>query len=715
MKITVITLVLLFLSVQFVSAQQPSKADLEKMMQQAQDQMKKYSGDTTLNKVMKNMQDQQKQVSNGMKNQSANNNAANTLDPSDYSNVDNWKFPAKNTALLSSLPKKVLTKPELVSFLNDIYTELSKKLSSGISSSVQSITAKYNNDGNKMGDAAVAGWYTNYREESLLLIVKAAANNPDNGLLLNNCAAILNMSGIEQKAIPILKYVLQSYPGSGMVLNNIGQAYAGLGETDTAMVYFGRCLKAEPENPEANNTAGQIEATKGNTQKAIEYFEQSIKSAYNKPAALKLRKIKKDTKLVPLVRPRVKIPEYFNLFKYQLPEQCTSTENAEVADAEHTAFREMISKEIDKYGKKVGELSQRKLSTANKVIQSKGAGRLLNKGEFMSQPYYELCGIMSRDFLHDYLEEVDELGRTVTPKFVKEKQALEDEYQQKYKIMMDDFGKRCPDGEGSNGSNCPSEQEVCNAQNTLANSYLPKFAAITKDWQEKNKLVYQKYFDDMAYWTYLVDHPVGDDEFRLFFCERVLEYLTRMAGICVTNVIMPCHSTPTTAKKDANEIKEEECPLDIEIPFIVGKFELSCDKFSFKAGEGAVFGYEKNFKTHQSTVSVGIGLKGESEFKLGPLKGGVSRGVSETIFITFDGNNGFSDAGLKFDAKISGGVEGEVGEGVKGKKDILKQETGIGYTVGICSGWNFKEGPFKGMIGPAPEVPLNKNVKIYNP
>jgi len=31
------------------------------------------------------------------------------------------------------------------------------------------------------------------------------------------------------------------------------------------------------------------------------------------------------------------------------------------------------------------------------------------------------------------------------------------------------------------------------------------------------------------------------------------------------------------------------------------------------------------------------------------------------------------------------------------------------------SGWNFNEGPFKGMIGLAPEVPLNKNVKIYKP
>ncbi|MEO7293922.1 MAG: hypothetical protein ABIW34_12510, partial [Ginsengibacter sp.] len=216
--------------VQFVLAQ-PTQAEIDKMLKQAQEMMKKYGKDSTVNKAMKDAQNKQKEITDASKNQEENNNSStnttNTLDPGDYANVDNWKFPAKNIALLSSLPKKVFTKAELVSFLNDVYSQLSKKLPGGISSSVQSIAAKYNNDGKKMGDAAVTGWYTDYREEALLLIIKAAINNPDDGLLLNNCAALLNMSGIEQKAIPILKYILQYYPGSSMVLNNLGQSYAG--------------------------------------------------------------------------------------------------------------------------------------------------------------------------------------------------------------------------------------------------------------------------------------------------------------------------------------------------------------------------------------------------------------------------------------------------------------------------------------------------------
>ena len=681
---------LLSFSAQFISAQ-PTQAEIDKMMKQAEEMMKKYGKDSTVNKAMKD----------AMKNQPANNNSVANgslyADPGDYGNVDNWKFPAKNIALLSSLPKKIFTKAELVSFLNDVYAQLSKKLPDGISSSVQSIAAKYNNDGNKMAAAAVAGWYTDYREESLLLIIKAAINNPDDELLLNNCAAILNMSGIEQKAIPILKYILQSYPGSSMVLNNLGQAYAGLGDTDTAMVYLGRCIKIEPENSEANNTAGQIEATKGNKEKAIEYFEKSIKSAYTKTAALKLRKIKKDSKIVPLVRPRVKIPEYFNLFKYQLPEQCTSVENAAVAKAEHAAFYEMIIKQAQMYGGKIAPLVQKQ------ALQSmKPTGRKLKKDEFMAHPFYELCGIMARDILSDYQKEMSDFnsGGRVFKKYFSDMSSLENEYQSTLKIINDGFterGKGC--GEGKPNHNCPSDEERCTAYNNLANQYLPKFAALTEDWQRKNILVHQKYFDELVYWHYLSLHPGDNDVFLLTYYGFILEYLHTMGRICKTKIIEPCKFTPAIkTSKDSNAINEMDCPLEIEIPFLVGKFELNCEKFSFKAGEGVVFGYEKNFKTHQSTVSVGIGLKLELEAKVGPAKAGVSTSVGETLFITFDGENKFSDGGLKFDAKASAGLEAEAGKAVKGKKDIAKEETGVGYTLGINSGWNFNEGPFKGMI-----------------
>lgn len=699
MKRIFITLLTFSFSVQFVLAQHPSQAEVDKIMKQAQERLKQNGNDTGMNNLLKNLQDQQKRVKDAMKNSPANNNKAinATLyaDPGDYGNVDNWKFPAKNIALLASLPKKIFTKAELVSFLNDIYSQLSKKLPAGISSSVQSITAKYNNDGNKMGDAAVVGWYTNYREESLLLIIKAAVNSPDNGLLLNNCAAILEMGGIEQKAIPVLKYILQSYPGSSMVLNNLGQAYAGLGETDTAMVYLGRCIKIEPENPEANNTAGQIEATKGNKEKAISYFEQSIKGAYNKPAELKLRTIKKGSNIASFVRPRVKLPEYFNQFKYKLPSQCTSTDNAAVAGAEHVAFRKMVLSQKEAY--------MRKLAEEQKNYQTVPPLRIFRKDEFAAQPFHEFCGIMFRDIVPEFVDALSELSNVTDKKYYVDYAALENEYKGKLKLINEEFDKRADKccQEGKVLGCCPTPEEKCKAYNELANQYLSRFAFLTEDWQKKNLLVYNKYFDESMYWGYLSLHPLGDEYFKLqCFYPIVTWYLETLYKVGTTKIIEPCDFELTSVNKDSNAIKDYDCPIDVELGVGPADIQLNCEKFSFSAGEGVIFGFEKNFKTKQSTVSIGIGVKMDLGVKAGPLGAGVGVNATESVFITFDGNNGIADVGLKNEAGLSAGATG-----------VGKKEVSIGSTFGINSGCNFNEGPFKG----APEVPLNKNVKIYKP
>lgn len=678
---TKIVLILSSLFVSFLPAAAQTQAEIDKMVKDAQALAKKYTTDTTLKKTISDLQ----------KNNAGTTSSLYASDPGSYGNVDNWKFPPKNTALLAALPKKTFTKAELVTFLNDIYSQISKKLTTGVAASVQAIAAKYNNDGNAMGDAAITGWYSNYLEEGLLLIIKASINNPDNKLLLNNCAALLNMGGIEHKAIPILKYLLQSYPENSVVLNNLGQAYAGLGETDTAMLYLGRCIRSEPEHPEACNTAGQIEATKGNKEKAIEYFEKSIKGAYNKTAGLKLRKLKPGTKLTGLIRPKVKLPEYFNLFKYQLPAQCTSVENAVMAEAEHDAFRKMIDKQSKAYGARIAELEQKLQQKVMGLMSTNGAGSVLRKDEFMAHPFYEMCNIMARDVLSEYQKELSDLNTRVKKNCDEALGLLENEYQDRYKTMMK--------------ANFNTSEESCAAQNALANSFLPKFAAVTEDYQKKVVLHFRKYFDELAYWHYLSLNPTGADNFKMTYYMFIEHYLVAMGSVAWTKIIKPCNFNSITLTYESNAIKEFECPLEIEIPFIIGKFALDCDKISFSAGEGAVFGYEKNFKTKQSTLSVGIGAKLElGKLSVGPVEAGLSAGVGETLFITFDGENKVADAGLKFGAKLSGGVEVKgqkeltPGKSIEVKKDLGSKEVSVGYSFGISSGFNFNEGPFKGKL-----------------
>src|SRR5450759_4322922 len=274
---------------------------------------------------------------------------------------------------------------------------------------------------------------------------------------------------------------------------------------------------------------------------------------------------------------------------------------------------------------------------------------------------------------------------------------LDKEYNTKYDLLW----KSIRDREKASSYGIP-DGEKCKAYNDLANQYLPKYAMLMEDWQKKNLLHYNKYFDELIYWGYLNLHPDSEDYFRDFFYTEVAYYLEMLVTVGRTKIIEPyCDFTPTIATIDSNAIKEMDCPLNIEIPFGFGNAELNCEKFSIKAGEGAVFGYEKNFKTHQSTVSVGIGLILELEAKVGPLKAGVSAEATETAFITLDGDNKFSDGGLKNEAKVSAGATG-----------VGKKEVSVGSTLGIHSGYNFD---IPALLKEAPEVPLNKNVKIYKP
>lgn len=682
-------------SVQFVFAQ-PTQAEINKMMKDAQALIKKYGGDSTVKNAMKNQQGNNKGVTNSLY----------SADPSSYGNVDNWKFPAKNTTLLASLPKKIFTKTELVGFLNDLYIQLSKKLPASVVSSVQAMAANYKNDGNKMGDVAMMGWYSSHPEESILLIVKAAAVNPDNEVLLNNCAALLNLGGIEQKAIPILKYVLQSYPDNSMLLNNLGQAYAGLGELDTAMVYLMRCMKITPEHAEACGTAGFIEESKGHTEKAVEYFEKSIKNGFSKTVYLKLRKLKKGRSIANLIRPRIKLPEYFNQFKYDLPPQCLSTSNAAIAEAEHNAFRKMITQQLQKYGAMYAELAQKKMEKGMKIMNANGTGRILSENEFMAQPYYELCNIMASEVLNEYKKEMDEFHSKILKQYNSDLKVIDTKYKAELKTLKEGFQKREAEccGEGKSSSCCPTDAEKCEAYNNLANTWLPQFAYITEELQKKVKLIFRTYFDELVYWHYLSLNPVSNDDFRMQYYYFIQQYLNTMGALCQTKIIKPCIAETITGSRQANAIKEMDCPLNFGFSFIVGSIQLDCEKFSIESGEIAIFKYEKDFKTRESTLNIGIG----AALHLGK---NFSIGAEEYAFIKFDGSGHFSDGGIKMEAY----AEATLGEKVKSDKDKIGVKTEVGYTLGIESGWNFNEGPFKNLLTPKPETPQKKNMKIYNP
>jgi tetratricopeptide (TPR) repeat protein len=613
-------------------------------------------------------------------------------------NKDNQILPEPDSARIRNLPKKILSPAELNSYLNNLYDQLSKKFPADAVSSAKSIAAKLNNDPVKLEAAALHGWQNGADEEALLFIVKGSAAGGD-GLVLTNAGGMLDMYGLPEKAIPVLRTVISHAPQNVIALNNLGQAYTALGMRDSAMIYFSRCLSLSSQHPEANNTAGHIELKKGNKAKAQTYFENSLRGSFNLSAYTGLATIFKDhkdkLKIAHLIKPKVKKPEYFNQFKYKLPRQCLNVHEAETVKAEFDAYKKMLNNEKGKYDK-LGKEAKKAMGENWAENFNKKTMQAVTQGKSYMRPFQTLGGIIESEATLGYHDDMADLEKFNKENREQYKQ-LEKEYKDAYEQMM------------------KSGSHDCTKENELKNKYLVRFAQVNEEWQSRNMLVENKYIDDLLYWCYFSAFDLND--YRHRFYTWVNNYLYKVNWLAQVKILEPCEENEPdeTEPPQPPELKEFDCPADVQIAFVVGKLTFNCEKFSFKAGELIVFKYEKKFTgKRQTTISLGGGGGIDLTEKIGPVKAGFEVSMDMSVYLTFDKAGNCTDGGMTYSASRGFGVDFSAGERIKIKRDLGSMSQEIGWRFGVNSGVSFKT-PDVPWLKDKPEVPVNKNVRIYNP
>ena len=266
-------------------------------------------------------------------------------------NVEN--LPSPDSAKIRSIPKKNFTAAEMPKYLNDLYLQLSKKFPADAVASAKAIATKLGNQPSKLEAAALHAWQNGADEEAVLLITKGAAASGSDGLLLVNAGGILDMYGLSEKAIPVLRTVVSYGPNNVIALNNLGQAYTALGMQDSAMHYLSRCLSLSPQHPEANNTAGHIELKKGNKTRAQSYFENSLRGSFNLSAYTGLATIFKDDKrklkIAHLIKPKVKKPEYLTSLNTSCQGNARMCMNPQQYEEEFNAYKKMLNAESRRF------------------------------------------------------------------------------------------------------------------------------------------------------------------------------------------------------------------------------------------------------------------------------------------------------------------------------------------------------------------------------
>ncbi|HLO39053.1 MAG TPA: hypothetical protein VK173_11195, partial [Lacibacter sp.] len=142
------------------------------------------------------------------------------------------QLPPKDVKRLSLIPTQPPTLIQLSDMLRTTKQQIQAAVKPTVIQEVKKITEGQNAE--TLQQSAIGTFYADKPEQSLLIAIEAALKDVNDQTGWNNVAAIMNMTGFQHKAIPILMNQLQSDPNNSMLLNNMGQAYLGLGDIGLA-------------------------------------------------------------------------------------------------------------------------------------------------------------------------------------------------------------------------------------------------------------------------------------------------------------------------------------------------------------------------------------------------------------------------------------------------------------------------------------------------
>lgn len=179
------------------------------------------------------------------------------------------EIPKVSTRLIAGTPA---TEAAILAYLNAILL----KAQSALSPAKKTKAAQYFGKGRETGYYGVVFWINKEHDLALYLMLKACIEMPQDKLLLNNFATCLSISGLPEKAIPILDYISNKLPHNGNVFNNLKQAWLSLGNISKAKPLLEKAVSKDEVHSEANRSLGKIALKEGNTAKAVAYMGKSM-------------------------------------------------------------------------------------------------------------------------------------------------------------------------------------------------------------------------------------------------------------------------------------------------------------------------------------------------------------------------------------------------------------------------------------------------------
>lgn len=541
--------------------------------------------------------------------------------------------PTSKKGRLAGISQKILTDAEVGNLVNEMIKKLEPQIDVSEKKFVNTAISKSAGNSVALSNMAIAVWYTGHGKAALMTALKAATlAHPD--AALNNVAAILNLSGYEEKAVPVLRNLLSKYPTNSTILNNLGQAFYGLGDDQKAKTYFLQCIKKTPNHPEACNTMALMFLKAGHSNEAVDYLEQSLKGAYNASARNTLEEQNPDYDFIPIEEDHFARPADLPDLDIQIPELPYDVYSLNIISSKHEKFRQRMSDIIAEMDNKIGVESAKEPA---EILAQVTAG--------IQNPFVE----PGTDLFDHYVLE----GKVILLKKYSVVLAKMNDAAAKYepqfdRIMKDNTGHYC---EKINALRSKKQNEA----SSIYKEYLTDYQETARQYLDK----------ELSTLPLFAKCEAG---YKTLYYRTISEYLSELRGLSISAPFeVNCNGLPDVNTTDFkfNPNLHPACRYKVVIPFIIGSMKFDCSTFEFEGGELLKLGVKRDFITNQTTLAIGAGVGIET-----PI---TELGAQQSFYISFDSDQQPTDIGLK------GEVKSSVGAGIT-------SESGLEYTMGMNSG-----------------------------
>ncbi len=559
---------------------------------------------------------------------------------------DGYSLPQKKSSTISKIPK-LSTATELNTYLLTMLNDCKLLIDKKTQTDVDALFAKYSGNKTELGNIAPGLFMKKQLDGSVYAAIKTALLFPQSPLLLNNLSALLHYAGYAHKAIPILQFISKQTVDASL-LNNLGQCYLSLGDTAQARKYFTACLRLNPQHVSAHTGVATILDAGGKKTEAAIHSKEALKYGFSEQAyhIAEKNKIK-----INYADYNKKLPEYFNAQKYKPTSSAREFKGVGLAAAERTAFDEIVRQRSQKYEQYRNQNENKKSVETIDQLVTRYAG--------WYHGYAGTGGVMAvkarirfNAALSEYQAFLQRTSKEKIEKMNKVKQAHE-ELTSKINTMY-------------KTKRFESAEAECKQKIIYLNEYLTLTADLRD--QEINNSAHKLYefVNEVVYWSAFL---MKKEEYQQFYLSFTSEFLKHIRGYdqyqqlypTPENIYIQCKNIQPEEKKkekkDSAEIPDADCPLKIEIPMGAAKFKLDCESWEIEGGEVITGSFEKNYKTGEITMFVGLGV---AFYEKGGLIKGVGGGVEFEakggVFLRLGKDLSVIDCGDKVEISGSGGI-----------------------------------------------------------